>query len=90
MRINLKCPFEQKDEAKNLGARWDPTQKTWFIQDIEDLTPFMRWISPGKQDKDAKRAAHHAPKTTGKNADITHCGCQVLPWDHCEHTNLPQ
>jgi len=42
MRINLKCPYSEKSEAKALGARWDGT--TWYIVDVEDLTPFMRWI----------------------------------------------
>jgi len=89
MRINLKCPFEEKDEAKRLGARWDPAQKTWFIVDIEDLTPFMRWIGAGKTAKPQVRG-NHQPKTTGKNANLTHCGCNVLPWDNCEHTIHPQ
>lgn len=42
MRINLNCPYDEKDQAKALGARWDG--KTWYIVDVEDLTPFMRWI----------------------------------------------
>ena len=42
MRINLDCPYAEKDQAKALGARWDG--KTWYIIDVEDLTPFMRWI----------------------------------------------
>lgn len=46
MRVNLRVSFEEKDEAKSLGARWDPARKTWYIQDVEDLTPFMRWITP--------------------------------------------
>lgn len=44
MRINLNCPFEEKDEAKRLGAHWDVARKVWYIVDVEDLTPFMRWI----------------------------------------------
>jgi hypothetical protein len=43
-RINLHCPFHEKDQAKSLGARWDNDNRTWFIVDIEDITPFMRWI----------------------------------------------
>ena len=42
MRINLKCHYDEKEQAKALGARWDG--KTWYIVDVEDLTPFMRWI----------------------------------------------
>jgi hypothetical protein len=45
MRINLKCPYEEKDLAKSLGARWDIARKVWYIVDVEDLTPFMRWIA---------------------------------------------
>ncbi len=45
MRINLSCPYSQKDEARALGARWDSIKRVWYIVDVEDLTPFMRWIS---------------------------------------------
>lgn len=44
MRINLDCPFSEKDNAKALGARWDVARKTWYIENVEDLTLFMRWI----------------------------------------------
>jgi ribonuclease HI len=32
-RIYLRVPFSQKDEAKGLGAKWDPACKKWFIYD---------------------------------------------------------
>lgn len=44
MRINLKTPFADKEAAKALGARWDGTRKLWYVTDVADLTPFMRWI----------------------------------------------
>jgi hypothetical protein len=44
MRINLVTPFAEKDEAKALGARWDSAKKCWYIVDVADLTPFLRWI----------------------------------------------
>jgi Domain of unknown function (DUF5710) len=44
MRINLKTPFAEKDAVKALGARWDAAQKLWYITDVDDLTPFLRWI----------------------------------------------
>lgn len=31
-RIYLAVPKEEKDEAKNLGAKWDSTQKSWYTQ----------------------------------------------------------
>ena len=30
-RIYLSVPYKQKDEAKKLGARWDPIVKKWYI-----------------------------------------------------------
>jgi Domain of unknown function (DUF5710) len=44
MRINLACPYVEKDQAKSLGAKWDAARKVWYIENIEDLAPFMRWI----------------------------------------------
>lgn len=93
MRINLKCPYAEKDQAKALGARWDPALKTWYIQDIEDITDFMRWIpSGGGQPSQStmpapkSKADQHAPARTASPM-LPHCGCtHVAPWEHCEHT----
>ena len=30
-RIYLNVPYEEKDAAKKLGARWDPEQRKWYI-----------------------------------------------------------
>lgn len=49
MRINLNCPFAEKEDAKLLGARWDVARKVWYIVDVEDLTPYMRWIRPERE-----------------------------------------
>ena len=36
----LKVPFEQREEAKKLGARWDGTRKSWVLPDGGDIKPF--------------------------------------------------
>jgi ribonuclease HI len=33
VKIYLNVPFSQKDHAKNLGAKWDPAKKKWYIFD---------------------------------------------------------
>lgn len=40
------CPFHEKDEAKRLGAKWDPDAKKWFVRynDRAELTRFARWL----------------------------------------------
>jgi len=43
-RVNLAVPFEQKDEAKALGARWDGQERVWFVPDGLPTDPFTRWL----------------------------------------------
>ncbi|VVN67835.1 hypothetical protein PS834_00213 [Pseudomonas fluorescens] len=43
-RIDLKVPFSEKDEAKSLGAKWDPSLKTWYIPDGVDISPLAQWL----------------------------------------------
>lgn len=44
-RTDLHVPFEQKEEAKILGARWDPEKRYWWTES-RDLEPFARWRTP--------------------------------------------
>jgi len=44
MRVNLNVPYSEKDEAKRLGAKWDYLERTWYVQDMENLCQFLRWI----------------------------------------------
>jgi ribonuclease HI len=43
-KIWLECPFSQKDEAKQLGARWDASKKKWYVVDTaENRERFKKW-----------------------------------------------
>lgn len=46
MRVDLKVPYKQKDEAKAKGARWDPGKQVWYVENKEDLSPFLKWMAP--------------------------------------------
>ncbi len=59
MRVDLVTPFTEKDAAKALGARWDANKRTWYVQNVADLTPFARWI-PERSAASAARAASAA------------------------------
>lgn len=101
MRINLVTSFAEKDQAKALGARWDAVRKLWYVVDVADLAPFMRWIpdlaaaSQGAVHAPTARAAA-APKVgaeTSRPGTLTrplvsfpHCGCAALPWEACVHS----
>jgi hypothetical protein len=43
-RLDLNVPFHEKDEAKAVGARWDPQRKLWYAPDSTDTTPLLKWI----------------------------------------------
>jgi hypothetical protein len=102
MRIDLKVPFAEKDAAKALGARWDAAKKLWYVQDVADLTAFLRWIpdsavtegaiaGPTRQSTKGGNAAIDQSEAimTGPSTVAPHCGCSVQPWEDCEHTRNP-
>jgi len=67
MYVELNVPFDDKDRAKALGARWNSTKKTWFVADCDDLSVFKEWFNhwskPGKDFKPVDiRAIHNSRK----------------------------
>lgn len=42
--VPLNVPYAEKDQAKRLGARWDPAQKSWYVPAGTDPAPFQRWV----------------------------------------------
>lgn len=50
-RLYLNVPYAEKDEAKKLGAKWDPTLKKWYCKDLNPMDenisycfPYLKWI----------------------------------------------
>jgi hypothetical protein len=43
---DLLVPFEEKDEAKGLGARWDQARKLWYVPAGLAVAPFEKWLPP--------------------------------------------
>ena len=92
MRTNLKVPFAEKDEAKRLGARWDPANKVWYVKDVADLSAFARW-SPSSTDSQPGSSAPKPAATRAKPATTAamvkvgsrffELACDCLPWEGC-------
>jgi uncharacterized Fe-S cluster-containing radical SAM superfamily enzyme len=43
-RMNLSVSFQDKDQAKALGAKWDGSSKTWYINADADMRKFYKWL----------------------------------------------
>lgn len=105
MRINLQCPFQDKDLAKQRGARWDPRLRVWYVQDVADLGPFAAWLprapdgdplppSPARTPERSRSEARQHPAKVAVTTGQAHpagaaCVCDVLPWEHCACTRRP-
>ncbi len=42
----LDVPYQEKDEAKRLGARWNTEIKKWYVEGKGDYYQFAKWILP--------------------------------------------
>lgn len=69
--LMLNVPYAEKDEAKALGARWNPKKRSWYVPDGVAIEPFARWSGgaapSSRQDSRASQAV------VGRN---------VQPWQH--------
>lgn len=90
MRTNLRVPFAEKDEAKRLGARWDPGRRLWYVQNAADLSAFSRWLPDTAEDGAAeplKPAGTRKPATSAAlvkvGAHYFELDCECLPWEGC-------
>jgi hypothetical protein len=80
-RTDLRVPFAEKDEAKRLGAKWDPSAKVWYAPDGIDLVSFERWLP---QDATGTLSAPsyslaRSEKSCWKCGDRTEVFCILLP-----------
>lgn len=41
-RVYLNVPFERKEEAKKLGAKWNPQKKKWYCENTDDLHQLLQ------------------------------------------------
>ena len=43
-RTYLAVPYAEKDDAKQLGAKWDRAEKAWYVPDGVGLEAFTPWL----------------------------------------------
>jgi Domain of unknown function (DUF5710) len=61
--INLKVPFNEKDQAKSLGARWNAEAKLWYVPQGVEAAPFEKWFSSAVNVASAQAAARPVVKS---------------------------
>jgi exodeoxyribonuclease VII large subunit len=72
----LSVPYREKNDAKALGARWDPESSKWYVPRGVDLAPFSRWLPAARTaastaQTDASTTALASPATTaGTDLDV--------------------
>jgi hypothetical protein len=96
--MNLKVPFAEKDQAKKLGARWDPALKVWYVAGALDAAAFAQWSpSPhgggavGGGGQSSPRLESAGKLVVGSAFSEVVRVCECLPWDvcaRCEPTSL--
>ena len=42
-RFYLACPYAEKNQAKDLGARWDKDARKWYVPNDVDRNLFKKW-----------------------------------------------
>lgn len=42
--LYINVPYPQREWAKELGARWDPSRKSWYVESTSDYYKFGYWI----------------------------------------------
>ncbi|WP_454054910.1 DUF5710 domain-containing protein [Clostridium sp. Marseille-Q7071] len=43
--IKLNVKYEEKEEAKKAGAKWDFKRKVWYFPVCKDLIPVLKWLN---------------------------------------------
>jgi len=64
--VFLNVPFAEKDQAKALGARWNPTRRRWYVPDGVAPEAFAAWIDGAAADSAAPARAGRVDSYGGK------------------------
>lgn len=56
-RTLINVPYKEKNEAKSLGAKWDTTERSWYVPAGVDTAPFAKWMDNGQSKAVAEEPA---------------------------------
>src|SRR4051812_13730888 len=67
---SLNVPYAEKDQARALGAKWNPKLKSWYVPPGIALEPFEKWLTKGAGSDKAPKVridAYAAKQVVGAN-----------------------
>lgn len=64
----INVPFSEKEEAKDLGARWDRAEKSWYVPAGVDVEQFSKWNSPTQQQPEPEQVKQPEPEQVKQQA----------------------
>jgi len=80
--VYLNTPFNEKDIAKSLGARWDMTRKQWYVLPDTNLKLFEKWLPTsqteltGEPESEATEPCLNAKISKPQSHDAALCSVQ--------------
>lgn len=84
MMTFLNVPYAEKDEARALGARWNPGRKRWYVPDGVALDPFQKWMAKDGDPKPGRSDSASAKLVTGANyVELAHACNPFEPCAEC-------
>ncbi len=82
----LTVPYAEKDEAKALGARWNPTKRRWYVPDGVATDAFAKWAGQGGdapgEAKGGRVDSYQGKTVVGANYIALEHDCN--PFETCE------
>jgi hypothetical protein len=88
--IFLNVPYAEKDEARALGARWNPGGKRWYVPDGVAPDAFQKWMAKdgdgagGSAGKGGRSDSASAKLVTGANyVELDHACNPFEPCAEC-------
>jgi hypothetical protein len=80
----LNVPYAEKDQARELGARWNPARKRWYVPPGVALDPFERWLAKDGEPPSGRVDARAAKLATGaRYVEIDHACNPFEPCERC-------
>jgi len=77
----LNVPYAEKDQARELGARWNPTRKRWYVPDGVATEAFARWMAKDGPAPSGASASTPAPDRDARAAKLM-TGTRYVELDH--------